>query len=345
MGHKKKLLFAIGLSIILTITSCMEKELPINDENTTTFKKTTMIQEEDTKENFLKIGFLFDEKGVSGDEKNKAFWQSIQETETHFSVEKYLLEAATPKEYYRNASKLAQKKPDLLCAFGENHADTLLEVAQAFPEQKILALEMAIFAPNIWALQFNEKEIAYLSGVTASLLSEKPPVFFLPQEKEVLKYAFMAGQKEINNKASVTIICYQGEEEYLNRLKEISEEAHDVVVILDVPKKEVEIHPSLKVIQSAYPNEILLPNTVMAFEKHVDVLLQHAITKEKQGKFESGIQSLGFYEQALTLTYVKKKISWLMTEEINPKKEILEYRSDIQWPQTEKELKRFKKLK
>lgn len=74
---------------------------------------------------------------------------------------------------------LAQERPDLLIAIGQENAAAVALVAAEFPAQRFAIVDAAVEAPNVSSIVFRELEGDFLAGALSALLSPDGGVGFL----------------------------------------------------------------------------------------------------------------------------------------------------------------------
>lgn len=154
-----------------------ETEEPVVEETTETDETT---EAEETTEagpvEDVKIGLVTDTGGID----DKSFNQGTYEGLERFFQDNGLnmdnltfLQSTAEADYIPNLSQYADEKKDLIVAPGFLFEVSVGEIAQLFPEQKILIIDTVVDAPNVVSAVFAEHEGSFLVGVAAALKAQE----------------------------------------------------------------------------------------------------------------------------------------------------------------------------
>ncbi|TFG84819.1 MAG: BMP family ABC transporter substrate-binding protein [Spirochaetales bacterium] len=121
----------------------------------------------------FKVGLVTDLGGIDDKSFNQGTWEGI----VRFAQEKGLvkgtdikyLQSAAEADYVPNLSTFADEKLDLIVAPGFLFEKAMGEVADKYPNQKLLVIDTVVQKPNVVSAVFAEHEGSFLVGVVAGL--------------------------------------------------------------------------------------------------------------------------------------------------------------------------------
>jgi basic membrane protein A len=165
-----------------------------NQQTTTTTKTDTPAAPA------FKVGLVTDIGGINDKSFNEGTWEGIKA----FAAEKGLklsedvkyLQSASEADYIPNLSTFADEKLDLIVAPGFLFEKAMIEVADKYPEQKLLIIDMVVGKPNVASAVFAEHEGSFLVGVAAGMKAKadgKNKVGFIGGMQFALIEKFQAG--------------------------------------------------------------------------------------------------------------------------------------------------------
>lgn len=113
---------------------------------------------------------------------------------------------------------LAQERPDLLIAIGQENAAAIAQVAAEYPAQRFAILDAAVEAPNVSAVIFRELEGDFLAGALSALLSPDGSVGFLggadvPVIRRI-EHGWRQGVQYINPDAEILVEYIGGTDDF-----------------------------------------------------------------------------------------------------------------------------------
>lgn len=192
---KKVLKMALAsLMAVSTLAACSKPaEEPENPETPTEEK--------------ISIGFVTDMGGINDHSFNETSYKGIQ----MFAEEAGLVEGTdysyiqsnSETDYMPNLTTFAENEVDLIAAAGYLFADAITETALAYPDQKILIIDVDYLdpasTPNVQQAVFAEHEGSYLVGVVAGLRAKaagKDAVGFVMGMESTTMEKFWAGYQQ-----------------------------------------------------------------------------------------------------------------------------------------------------
>jgi basic membrane protein A len=113
---------------------------------------------------------------------------------------------------------LAQERPDLLIAIGQENAAAVAQVAAEYPSQRFAIIDSAVAAPNVSAIVFRELEGDFLAGALSALLSPNGSVGFLggadvPVIRRI-EHGWRQGVQHINPGAQILVEYIGGKDDF-----------------------------------------------------------------------------------------------------------------------------------
>jgi basic membrane protein A and related proteins len=121
----------------------------------------------------FKIGLVTDLGGIDDKSFNQSTWEGV----VRFAKSKGLvqgtdykyLQSSAEADYVPNLSTFADEKLNLIVAPGFLFEKAMGEVADKYPQQKLLVIDTVVQKPNVVSAVFAEHEGSYLVGVAAGL--------------------------------------------------------------------------------------------------------------------------------------------------------------------------------
>ncbi|HUW71239.1 MAG TPA: BMP family ABC transporter substrate-binding protein [bacterium] len=156
---KYRTLFAALLVVALAFTGCAKKaEAPAPAPAAPAFK----------------VGLVTDLGGIDDKSFNQGTWEGIvrfgEENKLVKGTDYKYLQSAAEADYVPNLSTFADEKLDLIIAPGFLFAKAMGEVADKYPNQKLMIIDdSSVQKPNVVCAVFAEHEGSYLVGVAAGL--------------------------------------------------------------------------------------------------------------------------------------------------------------------------------
>lgn len=130
----------------------------------------------------IKIGMVTDVGGINDKSFNQSSWEGLKElAAADDSFEVYYLESHMDSDYETNIYTFLDEGMDLIITVGYMTADTILEVAPLYPEQKFAIIDdsSAAALPNVACLTFSQEQAAYIAGIAAGLMTKTKKVGYL----------------------------------------------------------------------------------------------------------------------------------------------------------------------
>ncbi len=174
-----KKLLTLGLALLLAvgITGCTSSDTPADDQTEGTSEETTQPAEGETGEK-ISVGFVTDVGGIDDKSFNQTSYEGIEKYAAEVGedmIEYNFLQSDADTDYIPNLTTFADEEVDLLAAAGFLFSDAVATVAETYPEQKMLIIDVD-WLPVTDSLQqavFAEHEGSYLVGVAAGLKAKE----------------------------------------------------------------------------------------------------------------------------------------------------------------------------
>lgn len=148
----------------------------------------------------FKVGLVTDLGGIDDKSFNQSTWEGIvrfgEETGLVKGTDYKYLQSGAEADYVPNLSTFADEKLDLIVAPGFLFEKAMGEVADKYPNQKLLVIDTVVQKPNVVSAVFAEHEGSFLVGVVAGLKAKadgKKTVGFIGGMKFPLIERFQAG--------------------------------------------------------------------------------------------------------------------------------------------------------
>lgn len=156
---KKIVIIALAVAAMAVVAGCSKKE---GDKKAADSRPT--------------IRLVTDATGIDDKSFNAAAWRGIVEFYGE-SVESAksrgslydVVTCQTQDQYLPTLKQLADEGYDLICATGFTFADAITEIADEYPEQKFMIVDVDwVGRPNVKEFVFHEEEGSYLVGLAAA---------------------------------------------------------------------------------------------------------------------------------------------------------------------------------
>ena len=149
----------------------------------------------------FKVGLVTDLGGIDDKSFNQGTWEGIirfgEENGLVKGTDYKYLQSGAEADYVPNLSTFADEKLDLIVAPGFLFANAMGEVAEKYPEQKLMIIDdSSVQKPNVVCAVFAEHEGSYLVGVATGLKAKadgKKVVGFIGGMQFPLIEKFQAG--------------------------------------------------------------------------------------------------------------------------------------------------------
>lgn len=124
------------------------------------------------------VSFVTDTGGIDDNSFNETSYAGLVKFTEELELEKpQYIESKADADYIPNLSTFAEDKVDLLVAAGYKFDQAVMSVADSYPEQKFLVIDVnwidAEKYPNIKQVAFKEQEGSFLVGVVAALKAKE----------------------------------------------------------------------------------------------------------------------------------------------------------------------------
>lgn len=160
-----------------------------------------------------KVALVFDKGGKDDKSFNNSAYMGAMAAKEKLGAEVKYVEAPDNNAFEPLLKAFAKKDFDLIVSIGVAQADALTKVAAQFPNQKFVAIDADVKAPNVMTALFQEHEGSYLVGAMAAMASKTGVIGFIGGMDIPLirrfQMGYEAGAKKINPKVKV-IVNYIG---------------------------------------------------------------------------------------------------------------------------------------
>lgn len=200
----KKRILALLLAGVLVLAGCGTKEEPKEEVVTTeaAAEATTEAAAEETTEapmadGTFTVALVTDTGGIDDKSFNQGTWEGIERFAADTGSETTYAQSNSDADYIPNLSTFAEDEPNLIVAPGFLFADAISEVANNFPDQPFLIIDMVVGErANVASAVFAEEQGSYLVGVAAAkaaMAAGKDTVGFIGGGEFDLIFKFEAG--------------------------------------------------------------------------------------------------------------------------------------------------------
>ena len=126
----------------------------------------------------MRVGFVTDVGGISDKSFNQTSWEGIEKYAKEVGLvaneDIKFLQSANDSDYIPNLTQFADDQVDLIVAAGFLFADAIQEVANKYPDQKMLIIDVDwCQGDNVQQAVFAENEGSFLVGVVAGLAAKE----------------------------------------------------------------------------------------------------------------------------------------------------------------------------
>ena len=161
------------------------------------------------------IGMITDTGGINDQSYNQSAWEGLKKLNEKTNAKISYLESKQASDYKTNLDKASDSKNNLIWAVGYGMADSILNVAQAYPDINYAIVDNAYenTPDNVTGIMFRAQEPSFLVGYIAGKTTTKNKVGFVGGMKSGLidqfQYGYQAGvayaAKEMNKKIDVVV--------------------------------------------------------------------------------------------------------------------------------------------
>lgn len=164
MNMKKILALICSAAMILSMTGCGEGK-----ENAST------AQEENG--NVFRVGVILSTGGLGDKNFNDMCYNGLLRAQEDYGIEFDYVEPKSVSDFLPNYRMFAESEDyDLIIGMAQDQTEALLEIAEAFPDQKITHIDADTDAPNVSAISTKWQEQTFLTGVIAGLCTKDYPL-------------------------------------------------------------------------------------------------------------------------------------------------------------------------
>lgn len=198
---KKTLKLLLALVLAVSLVACSSNNEPAN---TTAPEATEGTAQNDAVEEKITLGFVTDIGGIDDKSFNQTSYEGLKKAADELGLvdgtDYSYLQSAKDADYVPNLSSFAEEEVDLIVAAGFLFADSITSVANSYPDQKMLIIDVDwLDSPNVQQAVFAEHEGSFLVGVAAGLTAKnagKTAVGFVQGQESVTMEKFWAGYQQ-----------------------------------------------------------------------------------------------------------------------------------------------------
>ncbi len=118
-----------------------------------------------------------DTGGIDDKSFNASAWKGLQEAKAaNSNIDISYVSSTTEQDYQPNLTQLVQKKCDLIIAVGGLMSDATTAVAKQNPNSQFAIIDSGSTLSNVYPMQFNTAQAAYLAGYLAAGMSKSNKV-------------------------------------------------------------------------------------------------------------------------------------------------------------------------
>ena len=172
-------LFLVLVLVLAMVAGCSAKvEEPVVEEPVVEepVVEEPVVEEPVVEEPSITVGLVTDLGGIDDKSFNQGTWEGILDFAVDYNIAddqiKYL-QSESDANYIPNLSTFADDELDLIVAPGFLFGDAMTEVAESYPDQKFLIIDMVVVADNVASAVFAEHEGSYLVGIAAALKAQE----------------------------------------------------------------------------------------------------------------------------------------------------------------------------
>ncbi|MEA3424329.1 MAG: BMP family ABC transporter substrate-binding protein [Bacillota bacterium] len=172
-----KLLMVLALVLAMVAGCTAEVEEPVVEEPVVEepVVEEPVVEEPVVEEPSFNVGLVTDIGGIDDKSFNQGTWEGIVEfaEDNGLSEDDYkYIQSESDADYLPNLSTFADEEMDLIVAPGFLFEDSMTEVAESYPDQKFLLIDMVVSPENVTSAVFAEHEGSFLVGVAAALKAQ-----------------------------------------------------------------------------------------------------------------------------------------------------------------------------
>lgn len=164
MKVKKVLAWVCSAAMVMSLAGCGGKQ-----ENTAT--------EEAKSGDPFRIGVILSTGGLGDKNFNDMCYSGLLRAQEDFGIEFDYVEPKSVSDFLPNYRMFAESEDyDLIIGMAQDQTEAVLEVSEAFPDQKITHIDANTEAPNVSSIYTKWQEQTFLTGVIAGLCTKDYPL-------------------------------------------------------------------------------------------------------------------------------------------------------------------------
>jgi basic membrane protein A len=277
-------------------------------------------KKEQTTEERLKVGLVFDIGGKGDKSFNDAAYRGLSRAAEEYPLEFVEFEPGEDADRESGLRKLSRGGYDLVIGVGFLFTDAITKVAVDFPDVHFACVDYdlkpdAEIPPNLVALKFREEEGSFLVGALAAMKTGTKTVGFVGGMDIPLIHKFEAGYIHgvrtqdpavgvLVNYAGATGKAFddpvKGKELALSQFNKGADIIFQAAGTTGLGVKEAALEKGGMVIWVDSNGNYLAPGTILtSMVKKVDVAVHETIAAVYQGLFEGGVREFGLAEDGV----------------------------------------------
>lgn len=203
--RKKQVLALLGTAaLVCSLAGCKGK---VPEETTKTESNAGTQTKEEAEENPnasgdpVKVGIILSTGGLGDKNFNDMSYAGLLRAQEDFGIEFDYVEPKSVSDFLPNFQMFAETEEyDLIIGLAQDQTDAVLEISEAFPEQKITHIDAQTDAPNVRSIVTKWQEQTFLTGVIAGLCTKD---YGLPYSNEDNVVGCILGVEAANLKEGV----------------------------------------------------------------------------------------------------------------------------------------------
>lgn len=164
MKARKVLAWLCSAAVVMSLAGCGGKE-----ENVATV-------DEGGKEPF-RVGVILSTGGLGDKNFNDMCYSGLLRAQEDYGIEFDYVEPKSVSDFLPNYRMFAESEDyDLIIGMAQDQTEAVLEISEAFPDQKITHIDANTEAPNVSSIYTKWQEQTFLTGVLAGLCTKEYPL-------------------------------------------------------------------------------------------------------------------------------------------------------------------------
>lgn len=270
----------------------------------------------------VKMGLSTDEGGRGDKSFNDAAIAGLDKIEKDYGIKPTIIESKEASQYQQNLESIANTS-DLIIGVGFKMTDDIKNVASMYPDKKFLLIDGVAEGNNVKNVLFKEQEGSFLLGVIAGKMTKTNKIGFIGGvEGDVIgrfESGFVAGVYSVNKEAGKlladrTMVRYAGNFSDADKGAELAKDLYnngaDIIFhaaggvgigLFNAAKETGKFAMGVDSDQAA-----MIPDKadviLVSMIKKVDVATYEAAKELIEGRYTTGITTLGLKEDAVGLS-------------------------------------------